>query len=91
VGLTDENIEGRKSRETVPLSFAQNVHIKMVNVYVMSSIKGTVARDIRPLVFFHRSTPPRALTHGLKPFRIWLRIRRDNRFDSRENRFQRCQ
>jgi hypothetical protein len=27
--------------------------------------------------FFHQSTPPRA--HMLKPFRIWLRIRRNNR------------
>jgi hypothetical protein len=26
------------------------------------------------LVFFHQSTHPRALIHGLKPFRIWLRI-----------------
>jgi hypothetical protein len=29
--------------------------------------KWTVAQDFRPLVFFHQSTPPRAL--------IWLRIR----------------
>jgi hypothetical protein len=26
----------------------------------------------------HQTIPPRALTHGLKPFRIWLRIRREN-------------
>jgi hypothetical protein len=29
--------------------------------------------------FFHQSTPPRALTHRLRPFRIWFRIRRNNR------------
>jgi hypothetical protein len=39
--------------------------------------------------FFHQSTPPRALIHGLKPLRIWLRIRRDNRFERRQNLFQR--
>jgi hypothetical protein len=31
------------------------------------------------LGFFHQSTPPRALIHGLKPFRIWPNIRRKNR------------
>jgi hypothetical protein len=31
------------------------------------------------LGFFHQTIPPRALIHGLKPFRIWLRIRRENR------------
>jgi hypothetical protein len=40
---------------------------------------------------FHQSTPPRALIHWLKPFRIWLRIRRDNRFERRPNLFQRGQ
>jgi hypothetical protein len=29
--------------------------------------------------FFHQTIPTRALIHGLKPFRIWLRIRRENR------------
>jgi hypothetical protein len=42
-------------------------------------LKGTVSRDFRPLVFFHQSTPSRALSHRLNPFRIWLRIRRNNR------------
>jgi hypothetical protein len=51
-------------------------------------IKGTVSRDFRPLVFFHQSTPPRALTHRLQPFRIWLRIRRKK---STLFEFQRCQ
>jgi hypothetical protein len=40
----------------------------------------TVTRDFRPSGFFHQSTLPRALIHGLKLFRIWLRIREDNRF-----------
>jgi hypothetical protein len=29
--------------------------------------------------FFHQSTPPKALIHGLKPICIWPRIRRENR------------
>jgi hypothetical protein len=28
--------------------------------------------------YFHQTIPPGPLIHGLKPFRIWLRIRRDN-------------
>jgi hypothetical protein len=49
----------------------------------MALIKGTVARDFRPSVCFSSNNPPpRALTHGLKPFRIWLRIRRENRHHS---------
>jgi hypothetical protein len=31
------------------------------------------------LVLFHQSTPPRALIHGLRSFRIWPRIRRESR------------
>jgi hypothetical protein len=46
---------------------------------------GTVARDFRPR-FFHPSNPTRPLTNGLKPFRIWLRICRDIRFESRQIR-----
>jgi hypothetical protein len=38
---------------------------------------------------FHQTIPPRALIHGLKPFRIWLRIRRENRVGNRQNRFPR--
>jgi hypothetical protein len=33
----------------------------------------------------------RSLIIRLKPFRRWLRIRRENRFESRENRFPRGQ
>jgi hypothetical protein len=36
--------------------------------------------------FLHQTIPPRALIHGLKPFRIWLRIRRENRVGNRQNR-----
>jgi hypothetical protein len=39
------------------------------------SLKGTVSRDFRPLVFFHQTIPSGPLIHGLKPFRIRLRIR----------------
>jgi hypothetical protein len=42
-----------------------------------------VSRDFRPSVF-HKTIPPRALIHGLKPFCIWLRFRRENR----DNRLQ---
>jgi hypothetical protein len=31
-------------------------------------LKGTLTRDFPPLVFFHKSTPPRSLIHGLKHF-----------------------
>jgi hypothetical protein len=57
----------------------------------LRSLMGQLHRDFRPSVFFHQSIPPRAPIHGLKPFRIWLRTRRDNRFGSRQNRFQRGQ
>jgi hypothetical protein len=36
------------------------------------------------LGFFHQSIPPKALIHGLKPFCIWLRFRRENQ----DNRLQ---
>jgi hypothetical protein len=53
-------------------------------------LKGTVAREFRLSVFFHQSTPYMSLINRLKPFCIWHRIRRDNRFESRQNRFQQC-
>jgi hypothetical protein len=37
------------------------------------------------LGFFHQTIPHRALIHALKPFRIWLRIRRENRLYSNVN------
>jgi hypothetical protein len=53
-------------------------HLK-VNI----NLKGQLHEIFDPR-FFHQSTPPRALIHGLKPFRIWLRIRQANRFESRK-------
>jgi hypothetical protein len=38
------------------------------------SLKGIVARDFWPLVFFHESTPYGPLIHTLKQFRILVRI-----------------
>jgi hypothetical protein len=46
-------------------------------------LKGQLHEIFDPRFFFHQSTSPMALIHGLKPFRIWLRIRRANRFESR--------
>jgi hypothetical protein len=45
-------------------------------------LKGRVARDFRHSVFFHQSSPPKDLIQGLKPYCIWLRIRRENRLYS---------
>jgi hypothetical protein len=47
-----------------------------------------VSRDFRHSVF-SSNNPLRALIHGLKPFRIWLRIRRENRVGNRQNRLPR--
>jgi hypothetical protein len=38
------------------------------------------------LGFFHQSTPYRSLIYALNPLRIWLRISRDIRCKSRQNR-----
>jgi hypothetical protein len=47
----------------------------------LALVKGTVARDFRPLIFFHQSTPFGPLIHTIKYFRIRLRIRRDIQFE----------
>jgi hypothetical protein len=39
--------------------------------------------------FFHQTIPHRALIQGLKPFRIWIRIRRENRLCNRLPRHDR--
>jgi hypothetical protein len=65
-------------------------NVRLFATVLNSRLKGQ-CYEIFDLWFFHQSTPPRALTHRLKPFHIWLHIRRDNHFKSRENRFQRCQ
>jgi hypothetical protein len=53
--------------------------------YSDKALKGTW-HEIFDLCFFHKSTPPRPIIHGLKPFWIWLRIREENPMSS-----QRCQ
>jgi hypothetical protein len=49
-------------------------------------IKGTLTLNFGPLVFFHQTTPPRPLRHGLKPFSIYIStgIRRENRLCNRQ-------
>jgi hypothetical protein len=56
------------------------------------SLKGQCHEIFGPQFFFyHQSTPHRTLLHRLKPFRIWIRIRRNNRFENRQNRIPRSQ
>jgi hypothetical protein len=50
-----------------------------VVTYTFIGLTGTVARVFRPSVFFFKSTPPKALIHGLRPLHIWPRICRENR------------
>jgi hypothetical protein len=64
-------------------------HDTIINKPVKSTVanskclfKGTVSRDFRPLVFSHQTIPLGALNHGLKPFRIWLRICRNIRSEA---------
>jgi hypothetical protein len=67
--------------------------VKNIIVFISSGeflLKGQLYEISDPR-FFHQSTPPRALIHRLKLFRIWIRIRRDNRFESRQNSFHRGQ
>jgi hypothetical protein len=45
-------------------------------------LKGQCHEIFVPRFFFHQTIPPRALIHGLKPFRIWLRISRENWWDN---------
>jgi hypothetical protein len=72
------------------LSFLKSTEIFCLQI-LQCLLKGTVARDFLPSFFLNQSTPPRTLIHRPKPFRIWLRISRDNRFESRQNLFQRGQ
>jgi hypothetical protein len=44
------------------------------NIIFLIFLKGTVARDFWPLVFFHESTPYGPLIHTPKHFRILVRI-----------------
>jgi hypothetical protein len=52
---------------------------KSVRKKLSSDLKGTMSRDFRPSVFSIKQSTLRALIYGLKPFRIWLHIRRENR------------
>jgi hypothetical protein len=45
--------------------------------------------DIFEPRFFSQTIPARAMIHGKRPFRIWLRIRRDIRFGSCVSRLPR--
>jgi hypothetical protein len=51
----------------------------MVHEYIPVLLKGNSVTRFSTLCFFQQSTRPRALIHGLKPFRIWLRIHQDIR------------
>jgi hypothetical protein len=66
------------------------IHSRYLASAYLALLKGSVSRYFRPPCF-HKSIPPRPLTDGLTPFRIWLRIRRDIRFESRQNQSPRCQ
>jgi hypothetical protein len=52
------------------------------NLLNKPSIKGTVSRYLRPSFFFIKQFPYRSLIHGMKPFCIWIRIRRENRVEN---------
>jgi hypothetical protein len=58
---------------------------------IFSVVKRDSVTRFSTLGFFHQTIPPRALIHGLKPLCIWLRIRRENRFENRQNRISRSQ
>jgi hypothetical protein len=67
-----------------------NCYFKYFVMVIFCAFKGTVSRDFFYSRFFLQSTTYMSLINRLKPFCIWHRIRRDNRFESRQNRFQRC-
>jgi hypothetical protein len=67
----------------------QNIQKYVKDIFLALSliqyiIKGTLTRDFRPPVFFYQTTPPRPLTHGVKPFSIWISIRRENGLCNRQ-------
>jgi hypothetical protein len=45
-------------------------------------LKGQCHEIFNHWFLFHQTIPPRALIHGLKPFCLWFRIRRENRNNS---------
>jgi hypothetical protein len=74
------------SPKNIPFIVVQHHFIILCTFFLLKKVifgKSALKRQchkIFDLWFFHHSTPPRALTHRLKPFRIWLRIRRENCF-----------
>jgi hypothetical protein len=65
VGATS-SIEVIQGPSEVDIITTNSIHQKNKSVPV--TVKGTLSRDFRLLVFFHQSTPPRALTHGPNRF-----------------------
>jgi hypothetical protein len=47
--------------------------------YLIEYCERSSCTRLSTLGFFHQSSPPRSLIHGLKPFRIFPRICRKNR------------
>jgi hypothetical protein len=66
------------SLHTIPLRWPPPTWSRIEGMACCRLLKGQ-CHEIFNLWFFHQSTPPRALTHRLKPFCIWLRIRQENR------------
>jgi hypothetical protein len=64
--FSDGNFFSAVTSERVPSSF--DLHL------MCSSVKGTVSRDFRLLVFFHESVSPKPLSIPLGPHRIFLKI-----------------
>jgi hypothetical protein len=50
--------------------------LRYLGFFCKSSLNGQYHEFFSPR-FFPQSNPPRPLTNGLKPFRIWLCIRQD--------------
>jgi hypothetical protein len=46
---------------------------------LFKNLNGQCHEIFAPQFFFHKSNPPRSLISRFEPFRIWLRIRRNNR------------
>jgi hypothetical protein len=70
-------MQERQSWDTV-LFMAELIHF---NAY----LKGQCHEIFDPRFSFHQTIPP--ISHGLKPFRVRLRIRRENRVGSRHENF----
>jgi hypothetical protein len=71
-----------------PLKFLHFLPLDPDSQYGSGSTKSLNPDPIRihnpvTLVFFHQTISPRAVIHGLNPFRIWLGIRRENRVGGR--------